>query len=266
MGAQGIEQVNTSHVDALYTEFWPWDNDREGIPYDTYQSLVTEIERTMEESRGFSLDGKGKSLAVKAYINYYKSTGTMNEPGVLLCDAAVYAAGGSRLELGNGNHMLHLEYYPDDRIPMGEVLQQAVKRMADFTVAYENLLRDGQITTKNKVEIEKYPFSRNGQSNTIWVYTRADKKHEILHLINLLGTDNIWRDENGDKPVPICAKDICIKYYTDKEIMQVFMASFSVNQGMSIKLPFEKGQDMEGGYIIFQIPELSYWDMVYMHE
>ena len=266
VGAQGIEQVNTSHVDALYTEFWPWDNDREGIPYDTYQSLVTEIERTMEESRGFSLDGKGKSLAVKAYINYYKSTGTMNEPGVLLCDAAVYAAGGSRLELGNGNHMLHLEYYPDDRIPMGEVLQQAVKRMADFTVAYENLLRDGQITTKNKVEVEKYPFSRNGQSNTIWVYTRADKKHEILHLINLLGTDNIWRDENGDKPVPICAKDICIKYYTDKEIMQVFMASFSVNQGMSIKLPFEKGQDMEGGYIIFQIPELSYWDMVYMHE
>ena len=27
----------------------------------------------------------------------------MNAPGVLLCDAAVYAAGGSRLELGNGN-------------------------------------------------------------------------------------------------------------------------------------------------------------------
>ena len=141
VGAQGIEQVNTSNVDVLYTEFWPWDRDRNRVLYDSYQALVTEIERTMEESRNYSVDGKGKSLVVKAYINYYQTTGTMNAPGVLLCDAAVYAAGGSRLEVGNGNHMLHVEYYPDDNIPMGNVLQKYMTKMSDFTVAYENLLR-----------------------------------------------------------------------------------------------------------------------------
>ena len=75
MGGQGIEQANTSRADVLYTEFWPWDQDREGIAYNTYSALAGEIERTMEESRPFSMDGKGKSLVVKAYINYYKTVG-----------------------------------------------------------------------------------------------------------------------------------------------------------------------------------------------
>ena len=89
VGAQGIEQVNTSNSDVLYTEFWPWDQDRDGALYDTYQALVTEVERTMEESRPCSIDGKGKSLVVKAYINYYKTTGTMNAPGVFSILASI---------------------------------------------------------------------------------------------------------------------------------------------------------------------------------
>lgn len=264
VGAQGIEQVNTSNSDVLYTEFWPWDQDRNGVSYNTYQSLVTEVERTMEESIPYSMDGKGKSLVVKAYINYYKTTGTMNAPGVLLCDAAVYAAGGSRLELGNGNSMLHVEYYPDDDIPMGEELQEAAVQMADFTVAYENLLRDGQRTTENCVEIENQKTSRDGQSDTIWTYTRTDGEYEILHLINLLGTDNEWRDERGKKEAPVYEERLKVKYYTDKEIEQVNMASFSLDDGMSRKLTFEKGEDSKGNYIVFTVPVLEYWDMIFM--
>lgn len=264
VGAQGIEQVNTSNADVLYTEFWPWDRDRNGVQYDTYQSLVTEVERTMEESKPCSIDEKGKSLVVKAYINYCKTTGTMNAPGVLLCDAAVYAAGGSRIETGNGDHMLHVEYYPADDILMGNELQKNMVKMADFVVAYENLLRDGQFTTGNEVEIADYPVSKNGQSNTIWTYTRADGKYEILHLINLLGTDNEWRDERGKKKAPIYSEDLTVKYYTDKEIMQVNMASFSLDNGMSRELSFEKGNDSNGKYIVLTVPVLAYWDMIYM--
>ena len=51
VGGQGIEQANTSRADVLYTEFWPWDQDREGIAYNTYSALAGEIERTMEESK-----------------------------------------------------------------------------------------------------------------------------------------------------------------------------------------------------------------------
>ncbi len=264
VGAQGIEQANTSNADVLYTEFWPWDSDREGVLYDTYQSLVTEVERTMEESKPYSVDGKGKSLVVKSYINYYKTTGTMNAPGVLLCDAAVYAAGGSRLELGNGSNMLHVEYYPDDDIPMGDELQETMVKMADFTVAYENLLRDGQYTTENRVEIADHPISRDGQGDTVWTYTRADGEYEILHLINLLGTDNEWRDERGKKEIPTYAENLKIKYYTEKEITQVHMTSFSFEDGRSIELSFEQGEDSNGKYIEYVVPVLEYWDMIYM--
>lgn len=264
VGAQGIEQVNTSNADVLYTEFWPWDQDRNGVLYDTYQSLATEVERTMEESKPYSVDGKGKSLVVKAYINYYKTTGTLNAPGVLLCDAAVYAAGGSRLEIGNGSHMLHVEYYPDDEIPMGDELQEYMVKMGDFTVAYENLLRDGQFTTENRVEIADYPVSKDGKSDTIWTYTRAGGEYEILHLINLQGTDNQWRDERGKKEAPEYTENLTVKYYTEKEIMQVYMASFSLDDGMSRELSFERGQDTNGKYIEFTVPALEYWDMIFM--
>lgn len=266
VGAQGIEQVNTSRVDALYAEFWPWDRDRDGVLYDTYQSLVTEIERTMEESRPFSADGKGKSLAVKAYINYEKSAGTMNPPGVLLCDAAVYAAGGSRLEIGNGDHMLHVEYYPDDDILMGEELAGDMVRLADFAVAYENLLRDGQVTAHNAVNITGLRTSRDGRSDTVWVYTRAGGGYEILHLINLLGTDNTWRDEQGKKAAPTPVEHLQVKYYPARAVEKVCVASFSIEGGMSRELSYDSGKDAGGSYIVFTVPQLTYWDMVYMRE
>jgi len=264
VGAQGIENVNISNVDVLYAEFWPWDSDREGRTYDTYESIVREIERSNKESEERSIDGKGKSLVVKAYINYYKTNGYMNEPGVLLMDAAAYAAGGSRLELGNGNHMLHKEYYPDDNILMDEELQNKMKDMADFIVAYENILRDGQRTTDNMVDIEGFAHSSDGISNTIWTYTRADAQYEILHLVNLLGTDNQWRDERGKKEAPTEVSDIKVKYYTDKKISNVFIASPDINDCKSERLDFEEGEDGNGTYIQFTVSGLKYWDMIYM--
>jgi len=264
VGAQGIENANVSQADVLYTEFWPWDNDREGRPYDTYASLVREVERSNEDSKSVSFDGKGKSLVVKAYINYYKTNGFMNAPGVLLADAAVYAAGGSRLELGNGERMLHVEYYPDDDILMDEELTEKMRNMADFIVAYENLLRDGQWTSENLVSVEGYAYGKEGASDTIWTYTRADSQYDILHLINLLGTDNQWRDERGKKNIPTEVRDIPVTYYTDKDITAIYLASPDVNDSRSKELSFEKGEDSNGSYIQFNVPFLQYWDMIYM--
>ena len=228
--------------------------------------LFRSVERAREESKPYSFDGKGKSLVVKAYINYNNTKATMNLPGVLLCDAAVYAAGGSRLELGNGSRMLHREYYPDDTIPMGEELERQMEKLADFTVAYENLLRDGQEPEEHTVVIEGYPTSPDGQYDTIWTYTKTDGTYELLHLINLLGTDRAWRDEYGEKPAPREAADFVVKYYTKRDIKEVRLASFSIEGGRSQELEFEAGEDETGHYLIFSVPELTYWDMIYMRE
>lgn len=62
-----------------------------------------------------------------------------------------------RLELGNGDSMLHVEYYPDDKIPMDDTLKASMRRMADFVTAYENLLRDGQTGYKERWKSRERP-------------------------------------------------------------------------------------------------------------
>lgn len=264
VGAQGIENANKSKTDILYAEFWPWDKDREGNTYDTYYSLVKEVERSFEDSKALSFDGKGKSLAVKAYINYDKTVGNMNEPGVILAAASVYAAGGSRLEIGNGDHMLHKEYYPDDKLPMSDGLKKYMKGLSDFTVAYENILRDGQMPSENMVTVEGYPESREGKSGTVWTYTKSDGTYDILHLINLLGTDNQWRDERGKKKAPKEITNIKVRYYSEKALSNAWLASPDRKGGVSTRLQLKKGKDDKGSFVEFTLPALTYWDMIYM--
>lgn len=264
VGAKGIKSVNESNADVLYTEFWPWDMNRHGDSYTTYHSLMKEVEDTMNDSKETSFDGKGKSLVVKAYINYTdKNDGYMNSPAVLLADAVVFASGGSRIEVGNGDYMLHHEYYPSDKILMDEELKDDVVAMYDFAVAYENILRDGQRTTDNEVIIDGYEMSRNGKSDTIWAYTRADDNYEILHLINLRGTDNEWRDVDRTKKEPIITENVKVRYYCTKEVNAVYLASPDERNGRSRGLAFEKGNDGRD-YIEFVVPSLEYWDMIYM--
>ncbi len=264
VGAQGIENANKSRTDILYAEIWPWDKDRDGNTYDTYYSLVKEVERSFLDSKAESFDGKGKSLVVKAYVNYDKTVGTMNDPGVILAAASVYAAGGSRLEIGNGAHMLHKEYYPDDNIPMSEDLKKYMKGLSDFIVAYENLLRDGQKVAENEAVIAGYNTSSDGKSDTVWAYTKTDSTYDILHLINLLGTDNQWRDERGKKAAPKEIHDMKVRYYTDRKVQSLRLASPDRNEGRSSNLVFAKGEDSKGSFIEFTVPELTYWDMIYL--
>lgn len=266
VGAKGIQNVNISNSDVLYTEFWPWDSSRHGENYSTYYALVREVEDTMNDSKETSFDGKGKSLVVKAYINYTdENEGYMNDSAVLLMDAAVFAAGGARMEIGNGSHMLHHEYYPSDGIVMSEKLKADVESMHDFSVAYENILRDGQKTTDNTVIIDGCKASKNGASDTIWTYTRADDNYEILHLINLQGTDNEWRDTERSKFAPTITENVRVRYYNSKEVNAVYIASPDYLNGRSRALDFEKGNDGKG-YVEFVVPSLEYWDMIYMSD
>ena len=129
VGAQGFENVNISRVDVLYTEFWPWDKDDRGLPYADYYSIHRAIQRANEQSGG-------KSLVVAGYINYRNPASTFNAPAVRLMDSVVFASGGARIELGNGDCMLSDEYFPGDgRKRMNDGLRKAVQRMYDFIVA-----------------------------------------------------------------------------------------------------------------------------------
>ncbi|WP_227521928.1 glycoside hydrolase family 66 protein [Bacillus solitudinis] len=262
VGAQGIEKVNISDVDVLYSEIWPWDRDIDGELYESYYSLKKEIERSREESGG-------KSLVIPAYMSYdygEKNPGSpFNTASVLLTGASVYAAGGSRMELGDNGNMLSNEYFPAQHLYMDEELKQRIAKQYDFIVAYQNLLRDGQIETQNRIEVLDFENTPYGDPNTIWTYGKKDSEYETIQMINLLGvSQNDWRANDGQKETPDKISNFEVKYYHSDEVNSVWMASPDEHDGRSKELAFTKGRDDYGNYVKITVPSLEYWNMIYM--
>ena len=258
MGAQGLENVNVSDVDVLYAEFWPWDAAPDGAPYDSYRTLHRAILQATAQSGG-------KSLVAAAYVNYRNPAPFFNAPAARLLDSVVFASGGARIELGNGDGMLSDEYFPADRGKrMDEPLRLAMERMYDFAVAYENLLRDGQKPVARTVEIAGVPVSADGEADTVWAFAMADARHEIVHLINLTGTDTDWRDTAQTKAEPRPLDHLTVKLRTDFSARAVYLASPDGPDLTAAELPFARGADERGAYLLLTVPSLRYWDMIFL--
>lgn len=258
VGAQGIENVNISDVDVLYTEFWPWDKDADGLAYNSYFSIHKAIQNASEQSGG-------KSLIVAAYVNYRNPKSRFNPAAVRMMDCVVFASGGARIELGNGDNMLSDEYFPSDtKKRMKGDLPQAVLRLYDFMVAYENLLRDGQHPVTRNVQLENVSVSADGKSDTVWCFAKADESTEIYHFINLTGTDNGWRDEKQTKKEPVTQENLQSRLYTDFPVQTVYMTSPDQQDIAPQQLSFVSGEDSNGRYIKFTQPILAYWNMIFL--
>lgn len=259
VGNKGHEQVNSSNVDGAYTEVWPWD----GIA--TYNSLKGIVDQARVET-------KGRSLIVPAYMNYNlgdkhseQKPGKFNTSSVLLTGASVFAAGGSRLELGDDTRMLTKEYFPNKNVVMSEDLKARERKYYDFIVAYENLLRDGQINSNNEIEVKGYENSSTGEANKIWTYGKKDTNYDVIQMINLLGVSDItWRAADGAKSTPNKIQNFNVKYYVTQDIQNVSLASPDSNDCRSQNLQFTKGSDEKGNYIEFTVPSLEYWNMIYL--
>ena len=258
VGAQGIENVNVSAVDVLYTEFWPWDRNANGRLYDDYYTLHRTILDACEQSGG-------KSLIVAAYVNYRNPKAAFNPASVRMLDCVVFASGGSRIELGNGGNMLSDEYFPaDGKKRMDDGLRSAVGRLYDFLVAYENLLRDGQRPVSRTVRLENLPVSTDGRSDTVWCFAKADSSTEIYHFLNLTGTDDGWRDEEQTKKPPIAHENVKTRLYTDYPVREVWLASPDGESLLPLHLEFQTGRDANGAYAEFTQPALEYWNLIFL--
>jgi dextranase len=261
VGAKGHTEVNTSPIDVAYMEIWPWD----GIP--DYKSLKDIIDTTRAESGG-------KSLVVPAYMNYDyaktksdQSPGLFNDPGVLLTEATVMAAGGVRFELGDGGYMLCNEYFPNRSLVMSSTLKVAIQHYWDFLVGYQNLLRDGQNDVRRLISIDSVAVSDSGARNTVWAFAKKGNGHEVLHFINLLGVVHTsWRDTNADQSVPAARKDLWVNVYTTARASQAYFASPDHEGGRALPIAVTQGNDVNGPFVRFQLPALAYWSMVWLTE
>lgn len=239
-------------VDFVYTEVWG---------SKTYYALQRIIKDAFKESNN------EKAIILAAYMNYGKrdQQGFFNTPAILLMDAVVFASGGHRIELGDTG-MLSSEYFPSNNIAMTADLKAKLRNYYSFSVAYQNFLRDNiediQSTVTISDEKGNVRVSRIGNRDTVWYFARQKGNLEFLHLINLLGNENDWRDDEMTKNEPTKLENIIVKYYTDKDVKQVSVASPDFELIKPFGLDFTASEDAEGKFITFELPSLEYWDMV----
>jgi hypothetical protein len=86
--------------------------------------------------------------------------------------------------------------------------------------------------------------------------------YDMLHLLNLVTLDDLWRNAADTPPVQT---DIGLRYYLGNEAAEaVYLASPDFGFARTVSLSYTTDQDECGRYIEFKVPRLAYWDMVYL--
>jgi len=241
----GQPEIAVSPVDFLYTEVWS------GTTYARLAEII-------HFNDYYSYNQLASVLA--AYVNKEISgtPGIINTAAVLLADAVIFANGGAHLELGE--HILCSEYFPNDNLKMDEELAKQLIAYYDFSVAYENILRDQPqpilfgIMTDSDITL-----SKSAQKDKIWVFAGQAGNRQIYHFINFIGVSTMdWRDPQGIQTSSEKLIDLPLMIKADSTVSRVWTASPDANQGSPIGLDFTQNGDT----ISFTLPGFHYWSAV----
>ena len=252
----GSEIIETGKMEFSYTELWSDD--------DSYQ----EMERLVREHAG--VNNAGTASVFAAYMNYDvrdEAGRYFNAPGLLLTDAAMFAVGGSHLELGDG-HLLCSEYFPHKNLLMSDDLKSKLTTYYDFMTAYENYLRDGGTVvdagvscTNGAVNINSWPPA----TGRVTAYSRQLDNCKVVSLLNFSsvtdGKHLTCRDLDSDMPEPALKQNIEVKILAPAA-KKVWVASPDFLAGAPQELAFEQS----GDYVTLTVPSLKYWTMLVVEQ
>ena len=246
-----------------YNEVWGNGNGYGGASEDQFANLFGIIQTNDKYS-----DHQHPTVFA-AYINYDKADNggsgdrMVNTPGVLLTDAAMFALGGSHLEMGD--HMLTREYFPAAPLAMSDELKTALVRYYDFQTAYQNLLRG----TTSKSAYLPIISSTSGLTVQAWppkeysltTFAKKVGKCDVLHFLNFLNTNDLsWRDLWGTRVKPEKKTNIPVTVKSTRKVSKVWVATPDSHAGAVQELPFT-----QNGYdVSFTLPSLEYWTMAVM--
>lgn len=255
VGTYGMFSVcNQTADDGVYVECW------EANGQTTYNDLKTVIDDGLAW-------GNGKPVVLAAYVNRGKTSGNFNSAGVLLCDAVIFANGGTHIELGDGGHMLCNEYFPNRTLSLTPGLADTLTNYYDFIVNYKTWLYGGLTNSTNTISLS-VPANSIAAPNAVWAFAKVNAGAHMLNLINLIGESSInWRDNTGTYPLPTAQTNVAVKYYCGTaNIGSVQLASPDLNGGAFSELTFTTGTDAGGSYVAFTLPSLHYWDLLMLRK
>ena len=249
------DMIANVDYDIFYEEVWPGD----GGSYSTLKSAVDSARSSMNNQKG---------IVIAAYMNYKKNSGSFNTAGILLTDAALMASGASHLELGDTG-MLKSEYYPGASLEIPQTLEAALRNYYSFMVAYENHLRNADYADiVANTYVNGTAAAQSATAGKIWSFTKENEDAEqVIHFINLTGVSSTeWVDNYGEQSVPRKQTNVQVRQYVDAIPTHVYFASPDISEGIMTELDFTVGQDSQGIYVTFEMPELNYWNMVILKQ
>ncbi len=252
----GQNRIANSTADFVYSELWE-DNE-------TFASILRSAEQV-------HIANPRMAYVIAAYLHRREAKDgpppaatQFNLPSVLLTDAAIFASGASHIELGDGDRMLSNEYFPSDtRLTVSPRLHDSLRHYYDFLTAYEVYLLD-QLTPANvAVKIQGYPIDALGVPDTLWSISRQHGATTIVHLINLLGSDDPhWRDISMSRSDAPQLHNLKVELQTAEDVQSVGWASPDVEGGVFHPLHFTRTQSGSQTALTFTLPELHYWDAI----
>ena len=254
VNTDGQVGIARSAAEFVYSELWD--------DHETFSSLLT----TADEVH---LANPHDGVVFAAYVHRLdtnerkaRRAANFNSPAVLLTDAVLFATGTSHIELGDGDRMLSSEYFPaDTRLTTSAGLRKSLRSYYDFLTAYENYLRDVAAPAAVDVTIQGQRSSPQGIPDTLWTIARENGDMTLIHVINLLGSDDPhWRDMTMKRPEPPRLPNVEVKLAGMDGVKAAGWASPDVDNGRYHPLAMRR----KGGVTIVTLPELRYWDTIFL--
>lgn len=254
-----VDFVAEAEQDAVYIEVWP--------PHDRYIHLYHLVRHALEKG--------GKPVILAAYLKPYSDADRTDinsvENSMLLLSSVIAASGGYHLILGEKNGVLTEGYYVTYGVMRDEFVR-TMRNYYDFIVRYANLLfernmDDLSMTHANgineEIVFENGSFSSYGEPGKIWTIVKEMPGYLVIHMINLSGIESdIWNEPK--RTPPLTARDIGVGALVYEDVEGVYVASPDIDNGRARQLDFGYVEKRNGRYTAFTVPELKFWDMVYI--
>ncbi len=156
--------------------------------------------------------------------------------------------------------MLVNEYFPTRTPRMHPGLQRAMRDYYDFAVRCENLLSMRDVTDGLRISSHTHKLGKRGESGVLWTLAKVrDDGVLAINLINLNGVDDQWRNPSGN-PTP--QTRIELKVHGNTKVQRVWVATPDDGLGRPRELTFQTGEDADGSFVAFTVPNLAFWNLV----
>jgi dextranase len=253
----GQSATARSAADFVYSELWD--------DHETFASILGSAEQV-------HLANPDKAYVIAAYLHRRNhgdpepASKNFNAASVLLTDATIFASGAAHIEMGDGLRMLSSEYFPaDTRFNVTPELARQLRHYYDYLTAYEVYLRGDLTPAALQVSIEGRTVDSLGVPNTIWSICRQQGGRVMVHLINLLGSDDPhWRDIAVNRPAPPLLEGLRVRLTSAAPIHSIGWSSPDVDGGKFHALPITTKASERGYEVETTLPKLSYWDTLFL--